>query len=101
MGVQPYLKTLFISCTYRISGLHYTYWCPAPSAAYDLLTESLDYTRLMDARPKVLCMFVESTYRINKSHYTYGYAALDAAYVGYLKFKNHLLTQHIYVSNLK
>ena len=55
----------------------------------------------MDAPPKVLPMFVESTYRINKLHYTYGYAALDAAYVGYLKFKNHLLTQHIYVPNLK
>ena len=55
----------------------------------------------MHAPPKVLPMFVSSTYRITKLHFTYGYARLSAAYVGYLDFKNHLLTPHIYVSNLK
>ena len=51
---------------------------------YGLLTESLNYARLMDAPPKVLPMFVGSTYRITALHYTYGYATLSAAYVGYL-----------------
>ena len=98
MGVQPYFKPLSINCTFRITGFHYTYWDPASSAAYDskgLLTESLDYTRLMDAPPKVLPMFVSSTYRITALHYTYGYATLSVAYVGYLYFKNHLLAPHI------
>ena len=49
----------------------------------------------MHAPPKVLPMFVSSTYRITKLHFTYGYARLSAAYVGYLDFKNHLLTPHI------
>ena len=87
MGVQPYFKPLSINCTFRItavplhllvSSLKYSLWL------LGLLTESLDYTRLMDAPPKVLPMFVGSTYRITALHFTYGYATLSAAYVGYL-----------------
>ena len=87
MGFQPYFKPLSINCTFRITGFHYTYWGPSLKCSVwllGLLTESLDYTRLMDAPPKVLPMFVSSTYRITELHYTYGYAMLSAADVGYL-----------------
>ena len=87
MGVLPKLNALFIICTFRITWIHYTYWCPAPSAVYDLLgllTELLDYTRLLDAPPKILPLFLSSTFRITELNYTYGYATLCAAYVGYL-----------------
>ena len=33
MGVQPYLKPMFVSSTYEITWLQYTCWCAMISAA--------------------------------------------------------------------
>ena len=55
----------------------------------------------MGAPPKVEHMFVSSTYGISELHYTYGNATLSAEYVGILHFKNHRVTPHIWVSNLR
>ena len=103
------MQPMLVSTTFRITELKYTYGCPtlveacvyylyfqnqlvtlnllvsSPKCSVwllGLLTELLDYSRLMDAPPKIL--FLTSTYRITKLHYTYGYATFSAAYVGYL-----------------
>ena len=34
MGVQPYVQSMFVGSSYRITGLHYTYGCASLSAAY-------------------------------------------------------------------
>ena len=102
---------MLVSTTFRITELKYTYGGPTlvKECAYylyiqkqlvtlnllvsspkcsvwllGLLTELLDYRRLMDVPLKISPLFVNSTYRITKLHYTYGYATLSAAYVGYL-----------------
>ena len=105
------MQPMLVSTTFRITELKYTYGCPTlveacvyylyfqnqlvtlnllvSSPKYSvwllgLLTELLDYSRLMDAPPKIFLLFLTSTYRITKLHYTYGYATFSAAYVGYL-----------------
>ena len=55
----------------------------------------------MGVQTEVKLFFVYSTYKITGLHYNYRCATLSAAYVGYLWFKNLLLTPHIWVSNLK
>ena len=116
MGVQPYLKPLFISCTFRITGLHYTYWCPAPSAAYDskvylqihritldlwmphlkfcvclqiLRTESISCTTPMGTPPQMQPMMVTSSLRITCLHNTYMCPTLSEAYVSMFYLQNH------------
>ena len=105
------MQPMLVSTTFRITELKYTYGCPTlvDACVYSLyfqnqlvtlnvlvpspkcsvwllglLTELLDYSRLMDAPPKIFLFFLTSTYRITKLHYTYGYATFSAAYVGYL-----------------
>ena len=69
MGVQPQMPPMFVSSTYRITGLHHTYGCTILSATYlcklylenhwvtlHLLVSSLKcsyYTRLLGAPLKV------------------------------------------------
>ena len=45
-------------------------------------------------------MLVTFSFRITVLYLTYGSPALSALYVGYLKFKIHLLTRQIWVYNL-
>ena len=119
---------MFISSTYRITGLHHTYrWVTLSVASFSnlylqnywvtlhilvsslkcspfilgLLTESLDYTRLMDAPPEVQPMFVSSTYRTTGLHYTNGCPTLRAAYVCKLELRNRWVTLLLLVSKLK
>ena len=51
--------------------------------------ESLGYTTLMRAPPKVQPTFFSSTYRISEFRYTYKFATLSAAYICKLYLQNY------------
>ena len=79
MGAPPTVQLMFVSSTYRITGLHYTYGSATLSAAY------VGYLYL-------------GNHWVTLS---YGCATLSAVFVSYLKFHNHLLTPHLWVCNVK
>ena len=110
---------MFVSSTYRITGLHYSYGCPTLNAAYvfklylqnyrftpnlsvplfkcnlslyTLLTKSLGYTTLMGVQYSVQPMFVSSTYRTTGLQYTYWSHTFSAGYVGKLYLHITLLS---------
>ena len=54
MAVQPTVQLMFVSCTYRITELHYTYGSATLRAAYvglPLGRESPGYTSVMGPPP--------------------------------------------------
>ena len=79
LGVPSKFQLMFVSSTYRNTGLHYTYGSATLSAAY------------------VGYLYLENHWVT----LSYGCATLSAVFVSYLKFHNHLLTPNLWVSNVK
>ena len=117
-GVPLKFQRMFVSSTYKITGLYYTYGSVTWSAAYvgnlyfqnhwvtpnvwvpnlkfsswlPLFSETLGYTTHMGVQPVLQPVLVSSTYKITGLHYTYRGATLSAAYVGYLYLENRWVT---------
>ena len=63
MGVQYYMQPMFVSSTYRTTGLQYTYRSPTFSAGY-VCKLYLHLTSLMDLPPYWQPMIVSFTQRV-------------------------------------
>ena len=108
MGAPPKVQPMFVSSTYRITELHYTYGNASLSADYvgylyfenywltphiwvsnlkgslcwlALPTELLGYITLICVQPQVQPMIVWPTYRNTTSNYTFGCPTYSSAYV--------------------
>ena len=97
---------MFVSSTYSITVLHYTYGWATCSAAdvnyrYNQHIELLAYTTIMGAPPYAQPLLVTSTRTITALHYTYGCATLSAAYLCKIYLENHWVNLHLWVSNVK
>ena len=128
MGSPSYVRLTLVTSILKITGLHYSYGCATLSAAYvgylqfqnhlltphlwvskvklslfllASITETVGGNTLMGASSYVRLTLVTSSLRITGLHYNYGCSTLSAAYVGYLHFKNLLLTPILWVSNVK
>ena len=122
MGPPTKVHLLFLSCTYRLTELHYTYgnanlsgdyvgylyfqnhwvtpykWVSNPKDSLCWLAlprESLGYTTLIGVQPQVQPMIVRPIYRITRSHYTFGCPTYSSAYVSKLYVQNHWVTLHL------
>ena len=73
MGVYPSVLPILLSCTFRITKLHYTCGCSTLIKAY-------------------VCI---STYRITGLHYTYGCATFSGAYVDLLYVPHNWVTLNL------
>ena len=128
MGAPTKVHVMFLSCSYRLTDLHYTYGNATLSADYvgylyfhnhwvtpykwvsnpkdslcwlALPRESLGYTTLIGVQPQVQPMIVRPTYRITRSHYTFGCLTYSSAYVCKLYVENHRVTLQLLVPHLK
>ena len=70
---------MFVSSTYRITGLRNTFGCP----------------------PSVQPVFGGFTYRVTEVDYTYGCATLSVAYECKLHLQNHRVTPQLWLRRLK
>ena len=128
MGAPTKVHFMFLSCTYRLTELHYTYGNPTLSADYvgclyfethgvtpcnwvsnpkdslcwlALPREPLGYTTLISIQPQLQPMIVRTTYRITRSHYTFGCPTYSSAYVCKLYVQNHWVTLHLWKRHLE
>ena len=128
MGAPTKVHLMFLSSTYRLTELHYTYGNATLSADYvgylyfqnhwvtpykwvsnpkdslcwlALPRESLGYTTLIGVQPQVQPMIVRPTYRSTRSHYTFGCPTYSSAYVCKLYVQNHWVTLHLWKRHLK
>ena len=128
MGAPTKVHFMFLSCTYRLTELHYTYGNPTLSADYvgclyfethgvtpynwvsnpkdslcwlALSREPLGYTTLIGMQPQLQPMIVRPTYRITRSHHTFGCLTYSSAYVCKLYVQNHWVTLHLWKRHLE
>ena len=78
MCVQRLVHRILVGFTFRISGLHVTYGCPALSACYDCYV-----------------------YLLTMLEYTYGCITLSRAYLFKLYLEDQRVGLDLWVSNLK
>ena len=79
MGVQPSAQPILLSCTFRITELHYTYGCPTLIKAY-------------------VCKLYLQNHWV---HFIDGCATFCATNSDYLYQENHLVTLQLWVRHLK
>ena len=79
MGAPPLMLRMFVSCTYRITEVHYAIGLP------------------LYIQP----MSVSFTWSVIELHYNYGCVTLSAFYVCKLYLANNLATLHLEVFNFK
>ena len=128
MGPPTKVHLMFLSSTYRLTELHYTYgnatlsgnnvgylyfqnhWVTPykwVSNAKDSLCwlalprNSLGYTTLIGVQPQVQPMTVRPTYRITRSHYTFGCPTYRSAYVCNLYVQKNWVTLNLWKRPLK
>ena len=128
MGAPPKVRPMFVSSTYRITELHYTYGNATLSADYvgylyfdnywltphiwvsnlkgslcwlALPTELLGYIKLIGVQPQVQPMIVRPTYRNTSSNYTFWCPTYSSAYVCKLYVQKHWVTLHLWKRYLK
>ena len=104
MVVLPQVQPMFVSSTYRITLLHYTFRCPTLGAAYvcQLYLQNdwiilLLWVRHLKKEP----LLVGSTFSMTALRYSFGCATVSGASFCKLCLRNHRVTLHLWVSNLK
>ena len=115
------MQSIFVSSTYKITGLHHTYVVHHLKCNLYLLalpTESLAYTKcnvclytrcpkavvfttLMGVQHYLQSLFLSSTFRTTGLQYSYRDATFSVASVCKLFLENYWVILHLQVSNLK